>query len=113
MFAQEPKPKKEDVLPLCFPWDVQQKERQNNRPLATLIAELRQAVLAEGTRLRSRGLAAQPGVSANSETGEETSAAQPGSTAISAEQLASINVVPDTAATRLSSLKTASKNGAA
>ena len=30
---------------------MQRQERQNNRLLATVIAELRQAVLAEGTRL--------------------------------------------------------------
>ena len=66
VLAQKANPKKEDVCPLCSTWGVQQRERQNKRPLATLIAELRQAVLAEGTRLRARGLAAQPGVSAGS-----------------------------------------------
>ena len=45
-----------------------------NRPLPTLIAELRQAVLAEGTRLRARGLAAQLGGSVSS----ESSRAEPG-----------------------------------
>ena len=85
VLAQKPKPKQEDVRPLCSAWGVQQIERQKRRPLATLIAELRQAVLAEGTRLRARGLAAQLGGSASSETGEETTAAQPGSTASSAE----------------------------
>ena len=66
VLAQKPNPKKEDACPLCAAWGVQQRERQNNRPLATLIAELRQAVLAEGTRLRARVLAAQRGVSASS-----------------------------------------------
>ena len=35
-------------------------------PLASVIVQLQQAVLAEGTRLRARGLAAQTGVSASS-----------------------------------------------
>ena len=94
VLAQKPKPKQENVRPLCSAWGVQQWERQKNRPLATLIAELRQAVIAEGTRLRARGLVAQLGGSASSETGEETSAAQPGSIASSAEQPASIKAVP-------------------
>ena len=94
VLAQKPKPKQEDVRPLCSAWDVQREDRQKDRPLPTLIAELRQAVLAEGTRLRAGGLAAKLGGSASSETGEETSAAQPGSTASSAEQPASIKAVP-------------------
>ena len=93
VLAQKPKPKKENVCPLCFAWGVQQKARQKNRPLATLIAELRQAVLAEGTRLRARGLAAQRGVSASS----APPLAKPdfaSAAASSAEQPASINAVP-------------------
>ena len=72
---------------------MQHKERQKNRPLATQIAELRQAVLAEGTRFRARGLAAQPGVSAS----RALPLAKPAfasAAASSAEQPASINVVP-------------------
>ena len=61
-----PNPRQEDVRPLCSAWGVVQIEQQKRRPLATLIAELRQAVLAEGTRLRARCLAAQRGVSASS-----------------------------------------------
>ena len=95
--ASQPKPKQEDVRPQCSAWGVQEKEGQKHRPLPTLIAELRQAVLAEGTRLRARGLAAQLGGSASSETGEETSAAQPGLTASSAEQPASINALSNSA----------------
>ena len=94
VLAQKPKPKQEKVRPLCSAWDVKQKEQAKNRTLMTLIAELRQAVLAEGTRLRARGLAAQLGGSASNETGEETTAAQPVSTASSAEQPACIKVVP-------------------
>ena len=71
--------------------------------MSTFIVELRQAVLAEGTRLRARGLAAQLGGSASSETGEETTAAQPGSTASSAEQPASIKAVPSRIARPLGS----------
>ena len=79
VLAKKANPKKEDVRPLFATWDVQQKEQQTYRPLAMLIAELRQAVLVEGTRLRARGLAPQLGVSANSATGEGTDAAQPAS----------------------------------
>ena len=42
----------------------------------TLIAELRQAVLAEGIRLGAGGFAMQLGGSGSSETGEETSGAK-------------------------------------
>ena len=74
-------------------WGVQQRERQKHRPLATLIVELRQAVLAEGTRLRARGLAAQRGVSASSAP-PLAKPAFASAAASSAEQPASINAVP-------------------
>ena len=77
VLAKKAKPKKEDVRPLFAKWDVQRVERQNERPLAMLIAELREAVFAEGSRLRATALAAQRGVSGSSATGEATSAAQP------------------------------------
>ena len=83
VLVQKPKPKQANVRPLCSAWDVQRNDGQRERPLPTLIAEL-----------RARGPAAQLGGSASSETGEETSAAQAGSTASSAEQPASINAVP-------------------
>ena len=51
VLAKKPKPKQEYVVSLCFAWGVQQKERQKSQLLATVIAELRQAVLAEGARL--------------------------------------------------------------
>ena len=66
VLAKKPQPRKEDVRPLFSSWGVCQKEQRKGRPLATLIAELQQAVLAEGARLRGRGLAARTGVSANS-----------------------------------------------
>ena len=47
VLAQKPKPKQEDVRPQCVAWGV----HRVRRPLPTLIAELRQAVLADGTRL--------------------------------------------------------------
>ena len=67
--------------------------RGEHRSTQTLIAELRQAVLAEGSRLIARSVATQLGRSARSETGEATSAAQPGSIASSTEQLASTKAV--------------------
>ena len=79
VLANYANPKKEDLCPLFATWDCQQKEQQTYRPLAMFIAELLQAVLVEGTRLRARGLAPQLGVSANSVTGEGTDAAQPAS----------------------------------
>ena len=60
VLANKPKPKQEDFFPFCSSWNVRQKEKQNKkRPLATLIAELQEAVIAEGNRLRSSELAAQ------------------------------------------------------
>ena len=92
VLAQSPHPKAEDVRPLCFAWGVQRRERRKDRPTATLIAELRQAVLAEGTRLRARGLAAQRGVSASSAP-PLAKPAFASAAASSAEQPASINAV--------------------
>ena len=68
--------------------------KAQHRRTPTLTAGLRQAVLAEGTRLRASGLATQLRGSASSETGEETSVAQLGLIASSAEQPASIKAVP-------------------
>ena len=101
VLAEKPKLKQEDVRPQCVAWGV----HRVRRSLPTLIAELRQAVLAEGTRLRARGLAAQLGGSASNETGEETTAAQPVSTVSSAEQPASIKVVPSRIAGPVGSLR--------
>ena len=38
---------------ICSAWGVHRRERQKDRPLATLIAELQEAVLVEGTKLDS------------------------------------------------------------
>ena len=57
------------------------------------MAALRQALLAEATRLRARGLAAQPGVSASSAP-PLAKPAFASAAASSAEQPASINAVP-------------------
>ena len=94
VLAQSPEPKLEDVRPLCSAWVVVQEAKRRRRPLAMLIAELRQAVLAEGCRLHASGLATQLGGSSSSEIGEGTSAAQPGSIASCAEQPESIKAVP-------------------
>ena len=54
---------------------------------------MRQAFLAQGNRLRAIVLARQLGGNASSASGDETSAANPGSIAISAEQPVSIKAV--------------------
>ena len=65
-----------------------------DRLMATVITELRQAVLAGGTRLRARCLVTQLAGSSSSQIGEETGVAQLGLLASSAEQPASIKAVP-------------------
>ena len=70
VLTRKPKPRKEDVEPLCASWNVRRMEHRKNRPLATLITELQQAVLAECSKLRG-SLDVQSGASASS-------AAQPG-----------------------------------
>ena len=47
VLTSKPKPRKEDVRPLCFSWNVRVMEHKKSRPLATLITELQQAVLVE------------------------------------------------------------------
>ena len=59
------KPRKEDVRPLCVSWNVRTWEHNKSRPLATLIKELQQAVLAECSKLRG-SLDVLPGASASS-----------------------------------------------
>eukprot|EP00959_Pyramimonas_sp_CCMP1952_P140413 2938250-Pyramimonas_sp.AAC.1 len=53
------------VSPLCSSWDVRQKDQRRRRPLATLIKELQQAVITEGSRLRA-SLDGQTGAPASS-----------------------------------------------
>ena len=65
VLTTKPKPRQEDVEPLCASWNVRQKEHKKKRPLATLITELQQAVLAEFSELRG-SLGVQPGASASS-----------------------------------------------
>ena len=48
--------KREQVRALCSAWGVHRRERQMDRPLATMIADLKQAFLIEGTRFRAQGL---------------------------------------------------------
>ena len=62
VLAKTSNPRQEDVSPLCISWNVRQCVRKQRRPLATLITELQQAVLAEGNKLR-RSFEAQPGAS--------------------------------------------------
>ena len=56
VLAQKPKPKQEEVRPLCSAWSVQEKERQKNWPLPTLIAE-------RGKRFLRRATVSAPEVS--------------------------------------------------
>ena len=93
VLAKKPNPKQEDVRRLGPAWDVQVKRQKKHRPTATLIAEVRQAVLAEGTRLRARGRAAQLGVSASSAP-PLAKPAFASAAASSAAQPASIDAVP-------------------
>ena len=98
VLAQKPNPnRQEEVRRLCSAWGVQRQERRKERPLATLIAELRQAVLEMAARLRASGLAAQLGVSANSAP-PLAKPAFASAAASSAEQPASINAVLDSVA---------------
>lgn len=65
VLTSKPKPRQEDVRPLCVSWNVRILEHKKSRPLATLIKELQQAVLAECSKLRG-SLDVQPGASATS-----------------------------------------------
>ena len=84
VLTKKPKPRHHEIAPFCSSWKVCQFNQKQRRPLAILIAELQQAVLAEGNRLRL-SVDAQPGVGTSS-------AAQPAGpplisgAAISAEQ---------------------------
>ena len=53
VLRQTPKPRQEEVSPLCSSWNVQQQYQKRRRPLATLITELQQAVITEGNRIRA------------------------------------------------------------
>ena len=78
VLTSKPKPRQEDVRPLCVSCNVRLSEHKKFRPLATLIKELQQAVLAECSKLRG-SLDVQPGASATSDV-------QPGASATSAVQ---------------------------
>ena len=93
VLAKNPKPKKEDVFPMCSSWNVRRQEQKKNRPQATLIAELQQAVITQGNRLR-RSLDALTGASASSAaqvadpplaSGAASSVEQPAATGTAAE----------------------------
>ena len=53
VLMQKPKPRKEQVIPLCLSWNVQQKDGKRFRSLLTLITELQHAVITEGNRMRA------------------------------------------------------------
>ena len=52
VLTKTPNPRQAEVRSLCLPWKVRQKDQQRDRPLATLITELQQAVISEGNKLR-------------------------------------------------------------
>ncbi len=62
-----PNPRQAEIRSLCLSWQVPQYVQKQNRPLTTLIVELQQAVLAEGTRLCSSIITAQTGASASND----------------------------------------------
>ena len=51
VLTKTPNPRQAEVRSLCLPWKVRQKDQQRDRPLATLITELQQAVISEGNKL--------------------------------------------------------------
>ena len=65
MLTKTPHPRQEEVLPLCSSWNVRQKDQRRRRPLPTLITELQQAVITEGSRFRA-SLDGQTGAPASS-----------------------------------------------
>ena len=65
MLTKTANPRQEEVSPLCSSWNVRQKDQRRRRPLATLITELQQAVITEGSRLRA-SLDGQTGAPASS-----------------------------------------------
>ena len=65
VLTKTPNPRQEEVSPLCSSWNVRQYDQRRRRPLATLITELQQAVITEGSRLRA-SLDGQTGAPASS-----------------------------------------------
>ena len=53
---------------MCSSWKVLQKDKKEKRQLTNLIAELQQAVLAEGNKLCSSSITSQTGASASNDT---------------------------------------------
>ena len=47
--------KQRDVRSLCWSWGVHRYKERQNRPIVTLVAELQEAVIFEGTKLCGRG----------------------------------------------------------
>ena len=94
VLTKTPNPRQEEVSPLCSSWNVQQKNQRRRRPLPTLITELQQAVITEGSRLRA-SLDGQTGAPAsNAEqpaalAGAASSAEQPALAGCTAKQLSS------------------------
>ena len=68
LLQKKPDVRKKQVRALCETWGVHRRDggqmHSHDRPLATVIAELQQAVLVKGTQLRARDSGAQTGCSA-------------------------------------------------
>ena len=92
VLTKTPNPRREEVSPLCSSWNVPQYDQRRRRPLATLITELQQAVITEGSRLRA-SLDGQTGAPASSAqqpaalAGAASSAPQPAVAGCNAKQL--------------------------
>ena len=65
VLTKTPNPRQEEVCPLCSSWNVRTHDQRRRRPLATLIRELQQAVITEGSRFRA-SLDGQTGAPASS-----------------------------------------------
>ena len=56
LLTKQPQPRRDDIRSLCSSWKVLQTDKKEHRPLTTLIAELQQAVVAEGNKLCSSSI---------------------------------------------------------
>ena len=89
VLTKTPNPRQEEVSPLCSSWNVRQYDQRRRRPLATLITELQQAVITEGSRLRASldGQTGAPASSAEQPVALAGAASSVEPSASSAEQL--------------------------
>ena len=65
VLTKTPRPRHDEVSSICSSWNVRQKDDKQRRPLATLITELKEAVITEASRLRA-SLDSKTGATASS-----------------------------------------------